>query len=225
MLPSNFQSLFASKLKTFSFRVTKDECLDLPPKVYVQRQVNLNKKFLVFFHGYFIPLQGVEYIIGAAKKLNKDKDIFFRIVGSGQTYKHSIELAQELSLVNVEFMERVEHEKLPELIREADVCLGIFGDTNKTQRVIPNKVYESIAMRKAVITSQTVAIKELFENRKNILMCKVANAGDLADKILELKNNKKLKESIAKGGYDLFQKKCRPKVIAKRLLYDLNISS
>jgi len=30
------------KLKEFSFRVTKDDCLDLPPKVYTQRSVDLN---------------------------------------------------------------------------------------------------------------------------------------------------------------------------------------
>ena len=32
------------KLKEFSFRVTKEECLDLPPKVYVQRQVALDSE-------------------------------------------------------------------------------------------------------------------------------------------------------------------------------------
>ena len=30
------------KLKAFSFRVTKDQCLDLPPKVYMFRDVHLN---------------------------------------------------------------------------------------------------------------------------------------------------------------------------------------
>ena len=30
------------KLKSFSYRVKKDECLDLPPKLYQQRQVNLS---------------------------------------------------------------------------------------------------------------------------------------------------------------------------------------
>jgi len=44
LLPKYYTNLeeLEGKLKTFSFRVTKDECLDLPPKVYVQRQVNLN---------------------------------------------------------------------------------------------------------------------------------------------------------------------------------------
>ena len=44
LLPKYYTNLeeLETRLKTFSFRVTKDECLDLPPKVYVQRQVNLN---------------------------------------------------------------------------------------------------------------------------------------------------------------------------------------
>ena len=44
LLPKYYTNLdeLETRLKTFSFRVTKDECLDLPPKVYVQRQVSLN---------------------------------------------------------------------------------------------------------------------------------------------------------------------------------------
>jgi len=41
LLPKYYTNLeeLETTLKTFSFRVTKDECLDLPPKIYVQRQV------------------------------------------------------------------------------------------------------------------------------------------------------------------------------------------
>ncbi len=41
LMPKYYTNLdeLEMKLKTFSFRVTKEECLDLPPKIYVQRQV------------------------------------------------------------------------------------------------------------------------------------------------------------------------------------------
>jgi len=44
LMPKYYTNLdeLEMKLKTFSFRVTKDQCLDLPPKVYTQRSVDLN---------------------------------------------------------------------------------------------------------------------------------------------------------------------------------------
>jgi len=110
---------------------------------------------------------------------------------------------------------------VPKYIKKADICLGIFGDTQKTQRVIPNKVYEAIAMKKPVITADTPAVRELFTDRKNILFCKTADPEDLAEKILELKNNEDIREKIAKGGYEIFKKYATPIVIGKKLKRDI----
>src|SRR3989344_5286844 len=54
-------------------------------------------KFLVHFHGYYIPLQGVKYIIKAAKFLEKD-DVHFNIIGNGQTFKDDLKLAESLGV-------------------------------------------------------------------------------------------------------------------------------
>jgi glycosyltransferase involved in cell wall biosynthesis len=187
-----------------------------------EREEMQKECFLISFYGKFIPLQGVQYIIRAAKILEKHPDIKFQIIGKGQTYSKAIKLAQRLKIKNTDFVDRVPQEELPKHIQRTDVCLGIFGDTPKTQRVIPNKVYEAVAMKKPVITADTPAIRELFTNRENILLCKTANLQDLAKKILELKNNKKLRSVIAQGGYEVFKNHAIPKIIGKNLLKELS---
>ena len=187
----------------------------------MEKEVNLKKDFLVGFWGNFIPLQGVEYIVKAVKLLEKHQDIQFQLIGRGQTYNKAIKLARRLKIKNINFVDRAPQEELPKYMQKADICLGIFGDTKKTQRVIPNKVYEAIAMKKPVITADTPAMRELFTNKKNILFCKIANAQDLADKILELKRNKASREKIAQSGYETFKKYAMPKFIAKNLLKEL----
>ncbi len=172
----------------------------------------------ILFCGKFIPLQGVKYIIKAAKSLEDHSDISFTIIGEGQTYVEVRKLAKRLEVKNVEFINIVPYQKLPNYIEKADIVLGIFGDTGKTLRVIPNKVYETIAMAKPVITGSTPAIKEIFEDHKNILLCKVADEQDLARKIVQLKEDKFLRESIASGGYEIFDKEIKPRVITKNLL-------
>lgn len=166
--------------------------------------------FHILFWGNFIPLQGVEYIIRAAKILENDKNIIFTLIGSGQTFNQVKKEADNLKVRNVRFLGKLPVEELPPFISKADVCLGIFSDTDKAQRVIPNKVYEAIAMAKPVITGDTPAIRELFTDRENILLCQTASPNDLAEKILELKSDPELREKIARGGYDKFRENATP---------------
>jgi len=112
----------------------------------------------------------------------------------------------------------IKAEKLVEKISEANICLGIFGKTQKTQRVIPNKLYECIAMKKPVLTASSDAILEKFDNYDNILLCNIADSNDLAAKILELKNNHDLLDKIAENGYSLFTKEFSSEVLGKKLI-------
>lgn len=187
----------------------------------MEEKTDLEENFSVLFWGNFIPLQGIEYIIQAAKKLEDNFDIKFQIIGGGQAENDVMKLAEELRLNNLVFIERIALSVLPDFIRKADACLGIFGSTDKATRVIPNKVYEAIAMGKPVISGDTPAIRELFTDRENILLCQMADSDDLAEKILELKNNPELREKIAGGGYELFLERATPKVIGQELLDQL----
>lgn len=168
-----------------------------------------DEETIVHFHGNYIPLQGVTTIVEAAALLREEK-IVFQLVGSGQDSRAVRELAVSHSVTNITFVERVPYEQLVSLIRKSDICLGIFGDTGKASRVIPNKVYEGIAVEKPVITSDSPAIRELFSDRENILLCERANPEDLADKIRELIRDDILREKIAKHGYLLYKKELTP---------------
>ena len=177
--------------------------------------------FTVHFHGTFIPLQGIEYIIEAARLL-KDEGVHFRIIGSGgRLFEHIVDTVARQGLGNVIFEGRKPLEKIPRYIAEAHVCLGVFGSTPKTQRVISNKIYECIACAAPVITSRTPAVQELFTDRENILLANAADGKDLAEKILEFKNTPALADQVAHGGYELFRKMLTPQKLVAGLVQGL----
>src|SRR3989338_4970677 len=117
------------------------------PMPHVKKEVDA--PFSVLFFGSFIPLQGVEYILYAAKSLERE-GIHFSIIGNGQTKQEMLGLKEKLALGNVMFHDELSQGSLKREIVKADICLGIFGSTPKTMRVIPNKVYECLAMKKPV---------------------------------------------------------------------------
>lgn len=173
--------------------------------------------FLVNFHGHYIPLQGVKYIIEAAKLLEKE-NVCFNLIGRGQTFKEDKELAEKLGLKNVNFIDSVPYDKLPDYMAQADVCLGIFGNSPKTDLVIPNKVYEALAMAKPVITADTPAAHELLAGGTNVFLCQKTNSKSLAETILFVRDNPDLAEKAAKSGYRLFKEKLKENVLAAELL-------
>ena len=207
-------------IKQFHLKKNKFEKIFVGSDDEIMRPMDkkLNRNyFLVHFHGNFIPLQGIEYIIKAAKILDKD-NVKFNIVGKGQEYKKIMELVKEFEISNINFIDPVPYEELKDYIAEADICLGIFGNTAKAKRVIPNKVYEYLAVSKPVITGDSPAAREILEDRKHCLFCRLTDADDLAKKISELKNNPDLADQITKNGHQLFKDFFSPKVLGERLV-------
>lgn len=154
-------------------------------------RVREDKPFEVLFFGKFIPLQGIETIIEAAKLIQeKEADVRFKIVGQGQESDKIDDLIRMYGLKNVERIKWLDYPDLITAIRNADVCLGIFGKTNKTQNVIPNKVFQALAMNKPVITLDTPAIRELYDlgSFKNLLLVRDNRPETLSEAILQYKN-------------------------------------
>lgn len=180
--------------------------------------VNSEEKFKVLFFGTYVPLQGSEYIVRAAKIISdKDRNIKFKFIGKGQDENKVKNLAKELGVGNIEFINMLPLEELKKEIVQADISLGLFGDTPKTPLVIPNKVYESLAMRKPVITADTKAIREFF-NENDMYLVKPADPESLARAIIELKNNPELRNKLAENGYKKFKENASYKILGSELL-------
>lgn len=115
----------------------------------------------VLFYGQFIPLHGIDTIIKAARLL-KDEPVEWILIGKGQEDgRIRAQLAQD-PLPKVRWIEWVEYEILKEWLSAADVCLGIFGTSEKAASVIPNKVFQIIASGRPLITRDSPAIRELL---------------------------------------------------------------
>ena len=153
--------------------------------------------FVVEFHGGFSPLQGVEHIIEAAKILqDRNEQIHFEITGTGQLFIPITRLAEELCLANITFLGKKPLQELPRSIARGDICLGIFGTTEKALRVIPNKVYECMSCGKPVITERSPAALEFLHDGKEVSMVEPGDSVALAEKIIELKYDGVLRERL-----------------------------
>jgi glycosyltransferase involved in cell wall biosynthesis len=122
-----------------------------------------HRRLRVLFYGQFIPLHGIDTIVEAAR-LTRDEPIDWHLIGKGQESDRIRAMLAEPRLPNVRWDMWVDYEQLHRHIAESDVCLGIFGASEKAASVIPNKVFQIVATGRPLITRDSPAIRELLSN-------------------------------------------------------------
>lgn len=139
----------------------------------------------VLFYGSFIPLQGPQVVIEAAR-LYQGPPVKWVLLGHGPLRKLCEEKGR--GLANVTFEDWMPYEKLPARIHQADILLGVFGTTPKAGRVIPNKVYQSLACGRPVITRSAHAYPDalIAADNTGLVWTPAGDAQSLADHVATL---------------------------------------
>lgn len=174
--------------------------------------------FTVLFRGRFLPESGIEYALEAAKIL-ENENINFRIIGWGMLERKVEEMIKKLGLKNVERMRnKLPWEELRVKMQECHLSLGQLSNHDRLNRTIPHKAFESIAMKIPYLTARNRGILELLTEDQTCFCCNPADAKDLAQKILELKNKPESRRQAVGNAYQLYLRELTPKILAKKVL-------
>lgn len=172
----------------------------------------------VLYHGAYLPLQGIDIIIQAARLLNHRRDIRFRLLGRGLEYDQTVRQVNEWGLQQLDFLDPVPPSGLPAVIAEADICLGgHFGSSDKAARVIAGKTFQDIAMGKPTIVGDNAANAELLTHRKDAWFSTPSSPECLAEAIETLADDPSLREEIGRNAHQTFLQQASLAVIVPQL--------
>lgn len=176
-----------------------------------------DKHFNIMYYGLYSPLHATPVIIEAADLVKQDPAIRFVMVGKGQTYDQTVKLAQKLKLTNVEFYPDMTEQNATDTLQRADIFLGFIAKHPSVDRIVPNKVYQGMALGKAVVTAEAPAIASILKQKKDVYMIHPNDPKALAAAIIDLKTHTTLKDSIAKGGREVFLSRFTPRAVGIQL--------
>jgi len=153
--------------------------------------VNANRATRVLFYGQFIPLHGLDVIVKAAQLLEQRYSGSYEwvLIGRGQLQQEIDKMIREYRLKSITRIDWVSYERLIDEIYAADVCLGVFNEHGKSQRVIPNKVFQILAAGKPLVTAESKAMRELVpEDIDGVVLVEPGDPGALVDGVLKIEN-------------------------------------
>ncbi|HEY6660878.1 MAG TPA: glycosyltransferase family 4 protein, partial [Pyrinomonadaceae bacterium] len=139
------------------------------------------------FVGTFGPWHGVEKLAEAIKSIPASVPVRFLFVGSGSLHAE-VEKQLETEGSRVIFTGSVGHDRVPALLDACDILAAphvpladgseFFGS--------PTKIFEYMAMGKAIVASRLGQIGEVLADQQTALLVEPGNAGELAAAIMRL---------------------------------------
>jgi glycosyltransferase involved in cell wall biosynthesis len=110
----------------------------------------------------------------------------------------------------------ITYEELPREYWGAGCALGIFGTSDKAQRVIPNKAYQALACGVPLVTADTPAARELLVDGESALLVPPGDAAALAGALRRLRDDERLARRIGAGGLAAFRRHASEGVLGHR---------
>ncbi len=174
---------------------------------------NSSGRFRCIFVGTFVPLQGIRTIVEAASLLANDSEIEFVFVGDGQDAEYLQNYVANTPSAHVTWHRgHFSTEFIIKQISSADICLGIFGDEPKAQRVLPYKIYHYMALGMPIITATTETAKRILTECHDLgshapfVLVPSGDARSLADTLTQLRDNPTDRSSLGASGANYFRR-------------------
>ena len=175
-----------------------------PSKEFVNKFKKQNQK-VIFSPRALKPLYQIKEIVLAFEKLYKKNSDLLLIIGGNTNNEYAEQvkkMIKEKNLSgNVFFTGRVPQEKWCDYFRISDIVVSYpYNDG------MPATIFESMAMKKALILSDVPSIKQIVTDKKVSLLSDKNSYHDLAKKIEYLIKNDKEREKLSQNAFRIFKK-------------------
>jgi glycosyltransferase involved in cell wall biosynthesis len=156
-------------------------------------------QILVGFVGTFGPWHGVEVLARAIAEIPANEKIRFLLIGSGALRGRVEEILRAAGALDRVIMKgAVSHEEVPRLLDACDILVSphVPLDAGAEFFGSPTKLFEYMAMGKAIVASRLGQIGEVLEHEKTALLVEPGNVTELAEGIMRLASSRESRERI-----------------------------
>ncbi|MCB0873960.1 MAG: glycosyltransferase [Thermoleophilia bacterium] len=154
------------------------------------------------FVGKLAPLHGLGVVMRAARFPGAPP---LHVVGTGQLDAWLAEsLRRDGAPAGFQHTPWVPYDELGALLADHHIVLGVFGGSDKTARVVPNKVWQAMAVGRPIVTRDTRGIREVLTHERDALLVPPGDSGALAAALARLASDAPLRQRLGAAAHARF---------------------
>ena len=177
----------------------------------------------LLYLGKIFEIRGIENLLEIMSIVKESiPTVKLRLVGELYPDDYKDVLDKKISALGIEstvsIEEPVPYFKIGEVTRTSDIGLMIFRPTRNNLQIPPNKLVEYMAGGLPIVASDFPAMGEIIRTLKSGVLVDPDNITKAAEEIIELLNDHKLREQMAKNGYKAVKEKYNWETESKKLI-------
>lgn len=166
----------------------------------VRQQLGLADKFVVSYIGTHGMAHALDVVLNVAKRFISDPNVHFLFIGEGAEKANLKQLAEQLALSNLTFLDQQPRERLLGFYRASDVSLVPLRRLAIFRKVLPSKLFELMGVGCPIICSVEGEAARLVANAEAGLCIKPENADELFAAINKLRFDSELRKQMSANG-------------------------
>ncbi|MBT0994619.1 glycosyltransferase [Cellulomonas sp. DKR-3] len=150
-------------------------------------ELGVQGKVVLGYAGSLVEYEGLDLLLGALTRMRHRADVALVVVGDGPAENALRALSSSLGLDDqVRFVGRVAHTQVPRYLSLTDIAPFPRLPLDVCRLISPMKPFESMAMGRAVVSSDVEALAEIVDDGRTGRTFAAGDAGALADVLDEL---------------------------------------
>lgn len=184
---------------------------------------NFKSDDVIFFYGGILGhAQGLSLLIEAAALISNPK-VQIVIQGTGPEEEKLKLMKQDFNLNNIHFLPPVKKSEMPFVLKEVDVALVPLRKLDLFQGAIPSKIFEALAMKKALLLGVQGEAHEHFIVKGNAgLAYEPENLKDLVAQMNKMAEDRIALSKFGENGRNYVVKHFNRNTIATDFISELN---
>jgi len=181
----------------------------------LRAELGLEGKFVASYLGTVGMAHGLDVMLEAARRCS-DPDVAFLIVGAGAEWSKLRDAAVAEGLENLRVLEKQPRPRIRRFYAASDVSIVHLRDRPAFRKVIPSKMFESMAMERPIVLGVRGQAQAILEDAEAGIAVAPDDAGALLDAVLRLAHDDDARRRMGAAGAAYVRRHYDRRDIARR---------
>lgn len=184
----------------------EEEFLDSDIDKNVRLENGWENKFIVMYTGSHATSDNLDTMVKAAEYLKDNSNILFISYGEGDKRQGLMKYCDDKQLNNIKFLGLIPRTQVPSALYASDITIMCLKKGEHWKIFLQNKFFDYLGAKKPIIAALEGTQSEMILDYNAGVSVEPENYIELAEKILELSNNREYCLEMGQNGYNFVNK-------------------